>query len=114
MRISELVQLSYEQADEKGWNEKEIPFSEMIALIHSEASEALECYRNKEAVLWFQNDGPDDKPNMKPMGIASEFADILIRIGHYSKLLNIDLESVVIAKLLFNKTRPHRHGGKEI
>ena len=46
------------------------------------------------------------------MGIASEFADILIRIGHYSEMLGIDLEMEVIRKLKFNSLRPYRHGGK--
>lgn len=114
MTIDELVQVSYNQAKEMGWCEREVPIPEMIALIHSEASEALESYRNDEPIYWTK-DG-------KPEGILSEFADILIRIGHYTHLLRINqfmsenlpnsLEEVVKAKLAYNLTRGHRHGGK--
>jgi hypothetical protein len=48
MTITELVDRSYNQAKELGWTEKEIPIPEMIALIHSEASEALESFRNND------------------------------------------------------------------
>jgi len=105
MTIKDLVEQSYEQAKKSGWLERDVPVPEMIALIHSEASEALECYRNMEPTTW--TDGHE-----KPQGIASEFADILIRIGHYSGLLGIDLDAEVKRKLEYNATRPHRHGGK--
>jgi NTP pyrophosphatase (non-canonical NTP hydrolase) len=106
MTITELVDICYKAACDKGWGEKPVPVTEQVALIHSEASEALEAYRNHEPVSWIDKDG-------KPQGIASEYADILIRVGHYSKLLKIDLEAEVQRKLAYNATRPHRHGGKE-
>lgn len=95
----------YKNAQEKGWGEKLVPVPEMVALICSEACEALESYRNGEKVSWTNE-------HNKPEGIASEFADILIRIGHYATLLGIDLEGEVLRKLEYNKTREHRHGGK--
>lgn len=107
MTINELVEKSYEQARLSGWTEREVPIPEMIALIHSEASEALECFRKGEAISWTDETG-------KPQGVASEFADILIRIGHYSFLLRIDLDEEIKRKLEYNKTRSHRHGGKLI
>jgi len=107
MTIDELVDDSYNHAKELGWTEQEIPIPEMIALIHSEASEALEAFRDHQPIYWKNDKG-------KPEGIASEFADILIRIGHYSHILNIDLEQAVIEKLAYNLTRGYRHGGKAI
>lgn len=106
MTIKELQQRCYDQAKELGWTEKEIPIPEQIALIHSEASEALEAYRNKEPISWLDN-------NNKPQGIGSEFADIIIRIGHYAELNGIDLDFEINRKLTYNMTKGYRHGGKE-
>lgn len=114
MTISDLVQISNDQATTLGWNDKKIDYVEQIALIHSEASEALESYRNKEELWWLDRDG-------KPQGILSEYADILIRIGHYvgqmeveGKLVRKQFEDMVAQKLEYNLTRSYRHGGKEI
>lgn len=105
MTIDELVSRSYQQAVEGGWAQKEVPVPEQVALICSEACEALEEFRNGKPTSY---DGPDGKPE----GIGPEYADILIRIGHYARLNDIDLTYEVTRKLAYNKTRPHRHGGK--
>lgn len=118
MTIKELIDRSYEQAVASGWGEDKIPFPEAIALIHSEASEALECFRNGEPELWFNVDKSqiDPKTNLpvsKPEGIAAEFADIFIRMGHYIRLYNLPIEEALEAKMQYNALRPHRHGGKK-
>lgn len=104
MTIDDLVEKSYNQAKKSGWNDRAIGFPEMVALLHSEVSEAMESYRRGDP-LSFEKDG-------KPEGIASEFADIMIRLGHYSRLLKIDLEQEVKDKLEYNASRPYRHGNK--
>lgn len=105
MILKEMQRRCYKQAVELGWNERPVPFPEQIALIHSEASEALESYRNGDPVSWTDESG-------KPQGIASEFADIIIRLGHYAELNGIDLEAEIERKLSYNMTRGYRHGGK--
>lgn len=50
----------------------------------------------------------------KPIGIAVELADVLIRIADTCGRYNIPLEEALKLKLAYNKTRPHRHGGKKL
>lgn len=49
---------------------------------------------------------------LKPCGIPSELADLLIRTCTIAGKYGIDLEQAVREKMAYNKTRPHRHGGK--
>lgn len=121
LTISSMIVESHATAVAKGWWEKDRPFSEGIALIHSELSEALEEWRrhgmDKEAMLYYtwphmlRSSAPqaaDDKPE----GIAAELADVLIRIGDWCGRHGIPLEEALRAKMAYNKTREHRHGGK--
>lgn len=101
---------------------------ELIALLHSEVSEAFEAHRNNEPVLWFQYDSPLGKTDPtgefaqqpviagdilgKPQGIASELADVLIRLVDMAQEHNIPLVEAVIRKHAYNQTRPYRHGNK--
>ena len=109
MTIKELQDRSYIQAVAKGWagdGAPEVTVPTACALIHSEVSEALESYRKSEPVSWTDQNG-------KPEGMGPEFADVLIRIGHYAEIFGIDLEHEVDRKLQYNDTRAHRHGGKK-
>ncbi len=113
MNIQELVKESCAIAKEKGWDDEARTFGDIIALIHSEASEALEDFRNRhgtDEVFWVT-----DKDNrQKPCGIPIEFADIVIRIAHACGKYGIDLEQALFIKLAYNKSRPYRHGGKAL
>lgn len=108
MRLSEMSIQAYRIAKEHGWVDEAnpVPIPEQVALLHSEVSEAFESWRNGEPISWTNKEG-------KPEGIGAEFADILIRIGHYAVANHIDLEFEVKRKMAYNITRPYRHGGKQ-
>jgi NTP pyrophosphatase (non-canonical NTP hydrolase) len=110
VKLRDLVERAHAMAVEKGWHDPGPSFGEAIALIHSEASEALEEYRAGFPEC-FQ---PRHRADGKPEGIPSELADIIIRVADTCGAFGIDLESAVEEKLAFNATRAHRHGGKRL
>lgn len=83
---------------------------ELIALMHSELSEALEGVRK---------DIPDDKLPEFPMEHV-ELVDLLIRAFDYAGAYGIDLDKIYAAKMAYNAVREdHKHeartrdGGKK-
>lgn len=114
MTIPQLVKRCNDVAESCGWNESEISVPEQVALIHSEVSEALESFRNKEPLSWASaNLRPEYDAPDKPQGLASEYADVVIRVAHYCARLGIDLEYEIDRKLKYNLTRGYKHGGKQ-
>jgi hypothetical protein len=99
-------------------------FGDIIALIHSEASEALEEYRAGHGFLeiyWKFPNGeirsvPEDEERNpgNPEGIPIEFADIIIRVLDACAALGIDIDKAMAVKMAYNQTRPMLHGGKRI
>ena len=111
MTIETLIAESNQTAKSKGWwDDPDRNIGEILALIHSEVSEALEVYRlkGKDSLKekWFDEKG-------KPEGFTVELADVVIRIADLCGELGLDLESALTTKLSYNQTRPYRHGDKK-
>lgn len=121
--IGELKRAVHQCAVDHGWWEGgDRNMGELIALMHSELSEALEAWRDDEPALHYKypNHAParyETAPKIgdqlgKPCGIASEFADVIIRILDTCEHYNIPITTALLEKHQYNLTRAYRHGGK--
>ncbi len=87
-----------------GWWDAPRNDGEMIALMHSELSEALESLR--------KGNPPDDHvPELS--GVEAEMADVVIRIMDYCKSKGISLGRAIQVKHAYNTKRAFKHGGKK-
>lgn len=100
--ITSAIVLCHGLAKSAGWwsdlatgEPKDRNDGEMIALMHSELSEALEGLRKG------RND--DHLPHRKQVEV--ELADTLIRIFDYAGARNLDLAGAMIEKLAYNQQR---------
>ena len=122
--INELAKQVHENAKAKGFFDKEKNIGEMLCLIHSEVSEALEADRkdmyadlpentldvlvdffNKET---FQSEYED----LVKGTFEEEMADIVIRVMDLCAFKGINLEKHIKAKMRYNSLREYKHGKK--
>jgi NTP pyrophosphatase (non-canonical NTP hydrolase) len=120
--INQLAKEVHENAKAKGFFDKEKNIGEMLALIHSEVSEALEADRkNKYCMVdgeWLFNslksegDFTDVYKDWVKGSFEEELADIIIRVMDLAAFKGIDLESHIKAKMRYNSLREYKHGKK--
>lgn len=70
--------------------------AKILALIHSEVSEALEA----------------DRDNLSKEQYAIELADIVIRVLDHAEIEDIELSRYILKKCEKNRTRKMKHGKK--
>ena len=88
INLNEIAKEIHQNAVNHGWWDEERSLPEIIALCHSELSEALEEYRDGRGMVWY------DAYN-KPEGIAVEMVDCIIRILDYLQYRNVDIEAIL-------------------
>lgn len=120
--LNELAKQVHENAKQKGFFDNPKNVGEMLCLIHSEVSEALEADRTKMYCQLCQADinvlqgwtGHEDFKNdykLKVKGtFEEEMADIVIRVLDMCAFKGIDLDLHVKLKMRYNSSRPKMHG----
>jgi NTP pyrophosphatase (non-canonical NTP hydrolase) len=120
--IKDLQKDIHQNAVDHGFYEGKKNIPELIALCHSELSEALEEYRSKRmktysSCVHIPGECEDEAlskcpecEKLKPEGFGIELADCVIRILDLAEYLGYDMEALILQKHKYNKTRPYKHG----
>lgn len=102
--LNDLAAQIHQIAKDHGFWDGERNFGEMIALAHSELSEALEAHRAGDPAYWLAGG------TQKPEGTAVELVDCIIRCLDTLQSMGVDIDQIVRAKVDYNAGRPHKHG----
>ena len=127
--LNELAIKIHENAKSKGFFDCEKNIGEMLCLIHSEVSEALEADRKNHYTKlkedWYIKGLADPNYGASFCGneafknefensvkntFEDELADVIIRVLDLCAFKGIDIENHIKAKMRYNASRPHKHG----
>ena len=93
--LNQVRDICHQQAKENGWWDKPPEIGTLLALIHSEVSEAL-----KGAL----KDAQDEHlPHRKSLEV--ELGDVIMRVMDTAGRYNLDIGGAIAEKLEYNKTR---------
>lgn len=102
--VNEMADFIHEMAVAKGWwDGPDRNNGEMIALIHSELSEALEGLRHGN---------PPSEKIPEFTAVEEELADVIVRILDLAPARGWRVAEALVAKVVYNAGRAYRHGGK--
>lgn len=118
--INKLSEEIHRNNIDKGFYDDEKNIGEMLALVHSEVSEALEAdrinnYTTYGNLITHLDNGGDFKTGFEEHvkhTFEDELADIMIRVMDLAKYKNINLEWHIEQKMKYNSMREHKHGKK--
>lgn len=119
MDLNELAKEANQIAVDHGWWDPEPTFGELIALMHSELSEALEEYRADRGMVWHKVEeikarypGESDVKlvSHKPEGIAVELADCIIRILDWCGHKDMKPDGILLNIHELHKDEPEHEG----
>ncbi len=125
MDLNKLAEEIHLNNKEKGFYDEPKNVGEMIALMHSELSEALEADRkgmylsskmSNHIILALNHLPPEHYKAAYDQTIKGtveeEMADVVIRVLDFCAYKGIDIAAHIDAKIRYNKLRPHKHGKK--
>ena len=118
--LNDIAAEIHANAETHGWWEGDRQMPELIALCHSELSEALEADRAGDPLTYYEIPlesgetqriiGIDDSGAYKMEGAATELIDCVIRIFDMLAHYKVDITRVLLAKMRYNRNRPYKHG----